>query len=291
MRRRTAYLWSACFHAGLFWLIAVADDAWQPEFAVREGPAGAQASRAARAPTVPVVDTRLSVEPLPVAVDLREPVPSPAKPELPADPLESDHRWVVRPPVEELLSRRAQRSVAAAEVPSAVPLVDLRPQTTPESEGRVVPPLEWGPIPEQRLPAWEQPAERPIFQALTAAPLTPVEDLGSDPQPPPASPSVAGAQTEQLPKPFPQNPVPEYPEELRRLRITGTVWLRVTVEADGSVRRVSVERSSGHPQLDASAVAAVERWRFEPARRLGVPVALEVRVPITFTLRAAGNRP
>jgi protein TonB len=60
--------------------------------------------------------------------------------------------------------------------------------------------------------------------------------------------------------------------------------LRVRVGTDGSVGAVLVERSSGHPDLDEAAREAVATWRFEPARRRGVPVELWILLPIRFTL-------
>jgi protein TonB len=289
MRVRSACLLSACFHASLFWLIAVADDAWSPRFAVREGQAVHLATRAARRAAAPeVVDSRLHVEPPPIAMSLSDPMP--VNPQWPAEPLDSDQRPVVRPPVEELLRRRAQRSLAAAEVPFAERIVDSRLESSPESEGREVPPLMWGPIPETQLPTIEAPADRPVITSAQPAPTQPITDEGDASADRLPSQTVSGAQSEQLPIPLPKNPEPEYPEELLRQRIGGTVVLRVSVQADGTVGRVRVERSSGVAQLDAAAVTAVQRWRFEPARRWGVPVAIDVRVPITFTIRSPAAR-
>jgi protein TonB len=46
-----------------------------------------------------------------------------------------------------------------------------------------------------------------------------------------------------------------------------------------------VDRSSGHDMLDESAIEAVKKWRFIPAKRGETPVASSVIVPIIFTLR------
>ena len=37
--------------------------------------------------------------------------------------------------------------------------------------------------------------------------------------------------------------------------------------------------------LDERAIAAVKQWRFDPARRKGVPVDVLVEVAVEFTLR------
>jgi periplasmic protein TonB len=81
------------------------------------------------------------------------------------------------------------------------------------------------------------------------------------------------------------NPPPEYPRISQRRREQGTVLLRVVVGADGFPLSWSIERSSGHPRLDEAALAAVEGWRFEPARRGSRPVTASVIVPMEFRLR------
>jgi len=82
-----------------------------------------------------------------------------------------------------------------------------------------------------------------------------------------------------------ENPRPRYPMIARRRGLEGRVVLRVLVDVDGAVRSVEVAQSSTHAVLDDAAAAALRRWRFDPARRAGVPVAAEVEVPIAFRLR------
>ena len=81
------------------------------------------------------------------------------------------------------------------------------------------------------------------------------------------------------------SPQPRYPPGLLAARITGTVKLLVRVNRDGRVTRASVHRSSGRAALDQSALEAVRRWRFEPARRAGIAVRLDVIVPIRFSIQ------
>ena len=82
-----------------------------------------------------------------------------------------------------------------------------------------------------------------------------------------------------------QNPLPPYPLIARRLGMEGVVLLDVLVAPDGRAAEVRLARSSGHPQLDDSAVRTVrERWRFIPARRDGAAVESRVTVPIRFRL-------
>ena len=81
------------------------------------------------------------------------------------------------------------------------------------------------------------------------------------------------------------NPLPRYPMAARRRGLEGRVVLRVFVGSDGRARSVSVRTGSPHPILDEAAAETLRRWRFEPARQAGVPVAAWVDVPITFRLR------
>jgi protein TonB len=85
-----------------------------------------------------------------------------------------------------------------------------------------------------------------------------------------------------------QTPAPDYPDEARTLGEQGTVMLRVTVGADGTVRQVTLEKSSGFQDLDDAAEETVrDEWRFVPAIRNGSAIDSWVLVPIRFTLKEA----
>jgi periplasmic protein TonB len=78
---------------------------------------------------------------------------------------------------------------------------------------------------------------------------------------------------------------PVYPSTLIRQGIEGTVVLSVQVLENGRIGEVRVERSSGEPKLDESAVREAKRWRLIPGTRDGVPVVLWKQIPITFRLQ------
>jgi len=78
-------------------------------------------------------------------------------------------------------------------------------------------------------------------------------------------------------------PDPEYSEEARKAKYQGTVVLLAVIGPDGRPREVRVQRSLGMG-LDDKAVEAIRKWRFEPARKDGVPVAVEVHVEVNFHL-------
>jgi len=81
-----------------------------------------------------------------------------------------------------------------------------------------------------------------------------------------------------------KNPEPEYPLAARRRREQGVVILKATVTATGRVAAVEVERRSGFPLLDESALKTVRGYEFEPARRGGTPVESQIEVPVRFKL-------
>lgn len=80
------------------------------------------------------------------------------------------------------------------------------------------------------------------------------------------------------------NPKPPYPTASRRLGESGTVYLRVQVDADGHALKVELKKSCGFPRLDQSAQETVAAWRFVPARRGQAAVTSWVVVPIVFSL-------
>jgi TonB family protein len=56
---------------------------------------------------------------------------------------------------------------------------------------------------------------------------------------------------------------PVYPDLARKMNITGTVKVEVTVNPNGTVKDAKVV--GGHPVLAGAALDAVKKWRFEPA--------------------------
>ena len=69
-------------------------------------------------------------------------------------------------------------------------------------------------------------------------------------------------------------------------RIQGTVWMTAVVLTSGDVGEVAVVKSLDTEHgLDQQAVDAVRRWKFEPGTREGKPVAVEVTIEMTFTLK------
>ena len=78
---------------------------------------------------------------------------------------------------------------------------------------------------------------------------------------------------------------PEYPAASRRARQAGVVVLRAFVLEDGRPGDVQVEKTSGFPALDESAVREVQReWRFDPGTKDGVPAPMWASFAVTFAI-------
>lgn len=87
--------------------------------------------------------------------------------------------------------------------------------------------------------------------------------------------------------PRPLEPIsPVYPDSSRAAGIQGTVVLEAEIFADGTVGEIKVRRSiqGGPGGLDAAAVEAVRKVRFEPGRSDGKPISTFVIIPIEFRL-------
>jgi TonB family protein len=81
---------------------------------------------------------------------------------------------------------------------------------------------------------------------------------------------------------------PLYPESAQDRGIEGTVKLRVTIGADGAVRKMSVMGGPG--PLVQAAEDAVGQWRYTPTLLDGKPVEAEEDVSIVFQLPSASQR-
>jgi TonB family protein len=76
---------------------------------------------------------------------------------------------------------------------------------------------------------------------------------------------------------------PEYSEEARAAKYSGTVLLKVVVDVDGLAKNIEVVNSLGMG-LDEQAVLAIQRWKFKPGEKDGVPVAVMAQIEVNFKL-------
>jgi protein TonB len=79
---------------------------------------------------------------------------------------------------------------------------------------------------------------------------------------------------------------PQYTAEAMRAKVQGTVVVEAVVLPDGSVGDARVSHSLDNVfGLDQEALKAAKQWKFQPATKMGQPVAVVVNIELTFTLR------
>ena len=161
-----------------------------------------------------------------------------------------------------------QRAVAAV-----LPVEILSELIEPPVPQNVPPP------PAARKPVW-QPATR-----KTAAPPPPLPIALADPTPGPPAPSASPhIELPSSDADYLHNPKPAYPANSRRLGEQGKVIVRVLIGSDGTAQKAEVRQSSGFERLDLAALATVQRWRYVPGKRGGVPETMWFSVPVNFVL-------
>lgn len=87
---------------------------------------------------------------------------------------------------------------------------------------------------------------------------------------------------DQPPKPKSGNAQPVYPRLARRRRLSGSVSLRLLIDAAGAVQKVTVTGVAGHSSFRDAVLRVVKSWRFEPARHQGRRVAVWATKTIGF---------
>jgi periplasmic protein TonB len=84
------------------------------------------------------------------------------------------------------------------------------------------------------------------------------------------------------PRHHPANQSPRYPLWALGQRAEGRALVRAEIRPDGLVGQVWIKQSSGFQALDFAALETVRSWRFYPAQRHGMAVAMWMDVPIEY---------
>ncbi|QSA98644.1 energy transducer TonB [Methylococcus sp. EFPC2] len=165
--------------------------------------------------------------------------------------------------------------VQPAPTPPEPPKPEKKPDPAPVKKAKPKP----KPVPKEPVAKRAEVQEEVRETAPpTPAPPAPVKAEAASPHNEVYTPASSTAD-------YLNNPRPVYPSIARSRHWEGLVLLRVYVSPDGHAMEVNVQRSSGHEVLDESALEAVRKWKFVPAKRGDVAQASWVTVPIEFELR------
>ncbi len=154
------------------------------------------------------------------------------------------------------------------------------PEVLPNPRSRLVPVPD--PTPDALEPIRTAVFQRPELDlvldgGILGIPDAPPPDAGSYDAPRPVGGEIAAPV-----KLF--APSPAYTEIARRAHIEGLVVVRATIDREGRVTDVLVEKGLGFG-LDEAAIEAVRRWTFEPATLRGRPVPVFFHLTARFELR------
>ena len=105
-------------------------------------------------------------------------------------------------------------------------------------------------------------------------------NIAEEPPPPPPAPPRAPISGGVLNGKAISLPKPAYPAIARQAHASGTVVVQVTIDENGGV--ISAHAVSGHPLLQAVAVAAARGARFSPTKLSGQPVKVTGVITYNF---------
>jgi protein TonB len=193
------------------------------------------------------------------------------------------------------------------QAPSAKPVVVAAAADTLKIEMPELPPEE----PEKK-PADETPDEDAVQSSVAPPTLVDIPNvvpnavfvITPEPPPPPGAQTAKGVvtiptnprpagwgkgwsnlfdinQLDQIPVARFQ-PAPQYPYEMRRAAINGTVTVGFICDSNGNVADPYVMTST-HREFEQPAIQAVSKWKFKPGKRGGRNVNTRMSVPLVFT--------
>ncbi len=245
----SAFVHIAALTGMAYWTL----DAWQPQFQVAAGHA-----------------VTVQYSPASASSDADQTIQIESEP-LPDTPLEIQEVKHEAQPVE------VQRKPAAAhEVLKITPPEDIPKQPSPD-ETLPITKVVAEALPENSTENSEEPSEeKPTAQP----PQNQIAAIAVEFQ----TADVAGVEKpDHLPEAI-RNPLPAYPLDAIQAGIYNRqLFVRVRVNADGTVKFVVIDTTSGWPSMDQAAITTIQRyWRFEPARKNGSAMEFEIRFPVNF---------
>jgi periplasmic protein TonB len=109
------------------------------------------------------------------------------------------------------------------------------------------------------------------------------------PPPPPPKPKAPRSGNDPIVMPEDATPPkrigsdpPEFPSEARAAGLEGEVYLKIVINADGTVGEIEVKK--GEEPFVSAAIAAVKTWKYSPALVDGKPTAVYRTIKVPFRL-------
>ena len=169
----------------------------------------------------------------------------------------------------------------------------FEPDIDIENEGQII--IENIEIPETQQFETPPPPARPSIPIESE-----VEDLADDltieetdldsfdawdaPPPPPSGPQFKFIPYDDPPRPI--TPIkPVYPDIAQEAGIEGQVLIQCFIDKSGRVKETIVIKGIPNTGLNESAVAALRKTRFRPAKQRETPVGVWITIPINFRLQ------
>ena len=169
----------------------------------------------------------------------------------------------------------------------------FEPDIDNESEGQII--IENIEIPETQQFETPPPPARPSIPIESededlADDLT-IEETDLDnfdawdaPPPPPSGPQFKFIPYDDPPRPI--TPIkPVYPDIAQEAGIEGQVLVQCFIDEKGKVKETIVVKGIPNTGLNESAVAALRKTRFRPAKQRERPVGVWITIPINFKLQ------
>ncbi|WP_323815391.1 energy transducer TonB [Cellvibrio sp. NN19] len=187
------------------------------------------------------------------------------------------------------LTHQPKQTITKAEIPPMT-VEFYRPpiEQPPQAQEEPPQPKEETPPPKEELPKPVVEKPKPVVKKLSPnqvelkkEEVKKVEPIQPTVAPPPVQLPLTKATADAG---YLRNPAPRYPDFAQQQGWEGTVILNVHVLANGKPNAVEVKQSSGRKILDDSAVQAVKRWKFVPAKLGDTETDSWVEVPINFHL-------
>ena len=109
-------------------------------------------------------------------------------------------------------------------------------------------------------------------------------DAWDAPPPPPSGPQFKFIPYDDPPRPI--TPIkPVYPDIAQEAGIEGQVLIQCFIDKSGRVKETIVIKGIPNTGLNESAVAALRKTRFRPAKQRETPVGVWITIPINFRLQ------